>query len=341
MGSHAIAALITGNGRFRMTNRQILLIHTGGTIGMVRSGDGFLPQEGVVEDEIARLLAAEPDYPTTQIHLIKPLIDSANATPQDWNRITNVIQENRETFDGFVVTHGTDTLAYTAAALAMALEDLTKPVVLTGSMLPLSEPQNDGQRNLADALTSVCAAEPGVWVQFAGRLLHGGRIRKTHSHSFDAFNAIPSQSPPLRGGSGQPVRYEYGLPDVAILPVVPGGMGNVLLHAAQSCDGIVLRCFGSGTIPNTTNSEEALRVADTRGIPVLAVSQCPEGGIALGTYAAGALLTRYKAVDGRDMTVEAAYVKMVLALSAQMTLPDLRHFLSVPVCGEMTPPRPG
>ncbi|WP_299850752.1 asparaginase [uncultured Roseovarius sp.] len=321
-----------------MADKRILLIHTGGTIGMVRSGDGFAPKRGVVEDEVTRLLNTKELDLSIEIAVLEPLIDSANATPRDWNRITRTITANYATFDGFVITHGTDTLAFTAAALTMALQGLEKPVILTGSMLPLSEPENDGHRNLSETLRAIGSAAPGVWVQFAGRLLHGGRIRKTHSHFFDAFAAEPADHAPQRPGGPGLIRHEYGTPDVAVLPVVPGGAGKLLLHAAQNSDGIVLRCFGSGTIPNTPNTEEALRIAEDRDIPVLAVSQCPEGGIALGTYAAGAILTRYNAVDGRDMTVEAAYVKMVLALSDGGDVATHRSFLAEPLCGELSLP---
>ena len=320
-----------------MADKRILLIHTGGTIGMIRSGDGFTPAKGVVEAEISRLLLNEHAALSIEIVALEPLIDSANATPQDWNRIAETIVTGYGAADGFVVTHGTDTLAFTAAALALALEGLAKPVILTGSMLPLTEPGNDGARNLSEALAAVVAAPPGVWVQFAGRLLHGGRIRKTHSHSFDAFAEVPSDVPPWRRGEFGLVRHAFGSPDVAVLPVVPGGAGNLLLHAARTCDGIVLRCFGSGTIPNTPHTEEALRLADARGIPMLAVSQCPEGGIALGTYAAGAILARYNAVDGRDMTMEAGYAKMILALSESGDAMARRQFLSDPLCGELNP----
>lgn len=323
-----------------MTKPQILLIHTGGTIGMVRSGDGFAPQRGVVEGEVERLTRAGVVTAAVTIAPLEPLIDSANATPEDWNRITDTIMTHYADFDGFVVTHGTDTLAHSAAALTMALEGIAKPIVLTGAMLPLSVPENDGTRNLSDAFTTAQSAAPGVWVQFAGRVLHGGRLRKTHSTSYDAFAAVAADAPPLRTGADGPVRHVYGRPDVAILPVAPGGAGNMLCHAAETCDGIVLRCFGSGTVPNTPRMRAALEKAEARGIPVLAVSQCPEGGMALGTYAAGAILTRHKAVDGRDMTMEAAYVKMILALSAGRDITALRGFLAAPLCGELSRPAP-
>jgi len=318
-----------------MTSKRILLIHTGGTIGMVRSTHGFRPEVGIVEAEAARL--CRDDFPNVSIEVkrLEPLIDSANATPEDWNRITGTIEDEYSTFDGFVVTHGTDTLTFTSAALTMALQALDKPVILTGSMLPLTEPDNDGRGNLRDALLAVQTSKPGVWVQFAGKLLHGARVRKTHSDTFDAFAAVPTDAPPMRRGDHFQ-RYTYGQHEVAILPVAPGATGAVLRYAAEHCDGIVLRCFGSGTVPNTPELVAALKTCLERNVPMIAVSQCPEGRIALGTYAAGAILTQHKVGDGRDMTMEAAYVKMVMALSAEGDINDIRTFLTTPLCGEIS-----
>ncbi|UXX81955.1 asparaginase [Roseovarius pelagicus] len=321
-----------------MTSRRILLIHTGGTIGMVRTDHGFAPQDGVVEDEIARLLAGPHAGLSIKMVRLDPLIDSANATPSDWNRIATAIADHHAKYDGFLVTHGTDTLAFCAAALTFALEGLERPVILTGAMLPLTEPGSDGQRNLSDALSALDHTAPGVHVQFAGRLMHGARLRKTHSHSFDAFAAEPTNAPPLRIGPTL-VQHNYPGAQVAVLPVAPGGAGAVLEYAAQQCDGIVLRCFGSGTVPNTQEMQNALRTAETRAIPIIAVSQCPEGGIALGTYAAGAILSRHGVVDGHDMTVEAAYAKLLLALAQERNLAGQRTFLATPLCGEFSAPR--
>ncbi len=318
-----------------MPAHRILLIHTGGTIGMVRSGDGFTPGKGLVEAEIGRLTKADTTF-SVEIAALEPLIDSANATPADWNRIAETVERQYRDFDGFVVTHGTDTLAYTAAALSLAFLNLEKPVILTGSMLPLGEPETDGARNLADALRAARSADPGVWVQFAGQLMHGARIRKTHSHAFDAFDAVPTDAPPLRHSVRGFGRDTFQCADIAMLPVVPGGAGNLLLHAAQVCDGLILRCFGSGTLPNTPKTEEALRTAEERAIPVLALSQCPEGRIALGTYAAGAMLKKYNAVDGRDMTMEVGYAKMMLAVSLGGNISDKRAFLRTALCGEIS-----
>lgn len=306
---------------------RTLLIHTGGTIGMVASNDGFVPQEGVVEAHATQLTVNKVD-----ITPLRPLIDSANAAPRDWGRIAEVIANQHDDYDGFVVTHGTDTLAYTASALAFALEGLNKPVVVTGSMLPLSVEGNDGAANLSDALNASIAAPKGVWVQFAGHLMHGARTRKSHSTQFDAFRVNEGGDPPAQTGTHL-INHTYGDHNVAILAMAPGMPTELFQYAAEHSDALLLRAYGSGTAPESDRLVKALQTAQNRNIPVLAVSQCPEGGMALGTYAAGAILRDNGVIDGRDMTVEAAYAKLHHALS---TTGDPMDRLSRCLCGEFT-----
>lgn len=308
-----------------------LLIHTGGTIGMVAGDNGFAPAEGVVEDVLAANAPGAVD-----LCLLSPLIDSANATPADWDRIAATIAARYADHDAFIVTHGTDTLAYTAAALCFALEGLAKRVILTGSMLPLSVDGSDGGRNLLDALAAAQHAPAGVWVQFAGRLLHGARVRKSHSRAFDAFAADPSDIAPRRRGDTL-LRHATNDAKVAFLSVAPGVPTDLFQHAAETCDGLILRCYGSGTVPGTPGLAAALSTARTRAIPVLAVSQCPEGGMALGTYAAAAILRDHDVIDGRDMTVEAAYTKMHYTLATSPDPDARRAGLERALCGEFTP----
>ncbi|WP_319497900.1 asparaginase [uncultured Cohaesibacter sp.] len=311
----------------------ILLIHAGGTIGMVESDEGFSPAQGVVEDHVNQQVA-EGLFPPMDIIRLDPLIDSANATPHDWHRIAITIAEKMEAYDGFIVAHGTDTLAYTAAALTFALEGLAKPVILTGAMLPIGVEGSDGPENLAASVSHVQKAPAGVWVQFAGRHLHGSRVRKSHSRQFDAFAADPGEYPPLR--SGPAFRLHQPRPwNIVILAVAPGMSDNVARYAAETCDGIVLRCYGSGTVPHSEGLEKALATAWQRGCPVFAVSQCPEGGLALGTYAAGAVLKKYNVIDGRDITLEAAYAKLVFILSQEANFARQRQMLQTPLAGEM------
>lgn len=308
----------------------ILVIHSGGTIGMAPTPEGFAPREGVIEAFLARHPEAAADV---DLCALRPLIDSANAGPQDWDRIAEEIARGYARHDAFVVTHGTDTLAYSGAALCFALEGLGKPVIVTGSMLPLTVEGSDGGRNLIEALDAARNAPPGVWVQFAGRRLHGARVRKSHSRAFDAFAADPSEIPPRQPGADL-IRHRMQPARVAVLAVAPGTEEALFEFAAERCDGLVLRCYGSGTAPDTEGLRRALKLAQARDIPVIAVSQCPEGGIALGTYAAGAILRDHGVIDGRDMTVEAAYAKLVHVLSLGA---KGRDRLAVSLCGEFTP----
>lgn len=310
----------------------ILLIHTGGTIGMAQTENGFAPQEGVVEDHVQGLTASGQVKTDIDIHLLKPLIDSANATPSDWNRVLQVIGDNHNAYDGFVISHGTDSLAYTAAALCFALEGLAKPVIVTGSMLPLTVKDSDGSRNLLDALNAAQTVASGVWVQFAGQLMHGARVRKAHSTDFDAFKATPGGAAPLRTGATL-ITHPYGSAKIAILSMAPGLDTDLLQYAAEHSDALLLRVYGSGTAPESTGLIKALQTAQSRSVPVLAVSQCPEGGMALGTYAAGGVLRDNGVIDGRDMTVEAAYAKLLHVLAQK---DDPKSRLSTCLCGEFT-----
>jgi L-asparaginase len=311
---------------------RILLIHTGGTIGMAQTDHGFAPRGGVVEQAVAALQTSAQ----IQITTMAPLIDSAQATPEDWHRIASVIHTQGAGFDGFVVTHGTDTLAYTAAALCLALKGLDRPVIVTGAMLPLTVSGSDGQRNLAQAVQAAQTAPPGVWVQFAGALLHGARVRKSHSHALDAFEAEPCETPPLTPAA-KPALLPVQQHNVGVFSVTPGLCLDLLDVATQRCQGLILRCYGSGTAPDTPQMRAALQGAARRQIPVVAVSQCPEGGMQLGTYAAGRVLRDTGVIDGRDMTPEMAYTKLQFALSQQVSADARRAFLATPQCGELSP----
>lgn len=311
---------------------SVLVIHTGGTIGMGPGAGGYAPKEGLVEEALAALsrrgLAGD-----TGLTTLRPLIDSAHATASDWNRIGQTIAASHGRYTGFVVTHGTDTMAFTAAALAMALEGLGRPVVMTGAMLPLGQPGSDGPRNLADAVQAARTAPPGVWLQFGGKLLHGARLRKHSSTGAEAFAASPGTAPPLRPGPALS-HHTYGTPQIAILTMAPGGSGAAIGAALDQLEGAVLRVFGAGTLPNDPALAEALFRARDRGTPILAVSQCAEGGISPGAYAAGQLMTEAGILPCADMTAEAAFAKLALALS--LPRDQRRALLSRGLCGEMS-----
>ncbi|MDZ4392425.1 asparaginase [Cypionkella sp.] len=311
---------------------KLLLIHTGGTIGMVATPTGFAPAEGVIEAALADLGASQ----VTLLPLL-PLIDSAQATPTDWNRIAQAIFDNHNDYNGFIITHGTDTLAFTASALCFALAGLKRPVILTGAMRPLTVENSDGVQNLSDALKAAQTAPPGIWVQFSGQLLHGARVRKAHSSALDAFTASRSAVPPLQPGK-TPTLIPYKPAEIGILSMAPGQSEALLSHALTTLDAVVLRVFGAGTIPETPALRAGLLAAQARNTPVIAISQSPKGGIALGTYAAGNLMLQSGVIDGRDMTPEAAYTKLahVLSLPADQRQAALARIL----CGEVSASRP-
>ncbi|NIZ14303.1 asparaginase [Phaeobacter sp. HF9A] len=312
---------------------KICVIHTGGTIGMVASARGFTPGAGVVEAELDRLHRAGEITADYDVITADPLIDSADAAPKDWNWMMAQIAGAAARYDGFVLTHGTDTLAFTAAALAFGLVGLQQPVILTGAMLPLTEKGSDGTANLRDAFVAAQTAPAGVWVQFAGQLLHGARVRKSHSLAFDAFRASPSDAAPLRAGPELRVQ-PYSAVSALIAAVAPGMNADLVALAAERAEGVVLRVYGSGTVPEGLGLRRAMQQARDSGVPVLAVSQCAEGGISIGTYSAGAMLADTGAIDGRDMTVEAAYAKLLHALSVTGDAEARRQLLQTRLCGE-------
>lgn len=313
---------------------RILMVHTGGTIGMIRTQNGFAPQKGVVEDAVQTLIASGEIAASISIKALEPLIDSAQATPVDWIRIARCIVDAGDTCDAIVVTHGTDTLAYTAAALCLALPGLTKPVIVTGAMLPLTEEGSDGLRNLRDALRAAATGSPGVWVQFAGRLLHGARVRKSHSSAFDAFEAGPNSVAPALAGERTSLNA-LSHHRVGVFSVTPGPCADILGFAIDHCDGLVLRCYGSGTAPDTPEIRAALGRARDQKIPIIAVSQCPEGGMKLGTYAAGRVMRENNVIDGRDTTPEMAYVKMHFCLSLHESYAARCDYLAKNHVGEL------
>lgn len=311
----------------RMT---ICIIHTGGTIAMRAGPKGLAPAAGVIEAGIAALARAGIAAGQTELVHLHPAIDSANARFADWNRIAALIAAGQSRYRGFVVTHGTDTLAFTAAALCFALPALSCPVIITGAMLPLEAAGSDGARNLGDALHAAARAAPGVWVQFAGRLMAGARVRKAHSHSLDAFCATGGGVSRRAGLAGDTAYLPYGAPEIGVLTMAPNQSAAAQAAMLGACAGAVLRVFGAGTIPNDAALQRALMAAQARGVLMIAVSQCPDGGVALGSYAAGGGLAAAGVVDGRTITFEAAYAKLAHALAH-----GGRDVLAADLCGEM------
>ncbi|WP_442771626.1 asparaginase domain-containing protein [Paenirhodobacter enshiensis] len=273
-----------------------LLLHTGGTIGMRPGPHGLTPASGVVEAAVGA---------RAQVIAFDPLIDSAEISARHWNRLLDLIEAEA---GPVVITHGTDTMAYTGAALSQALAGWPHPVVLTGSMHPLGTMGGDAEGNLDLALGARPGA--GVWLAFAGRLLPAAGLVKTESQADDAFRATPQ---PAEAGPWR--RRRFAAARLAVLTVSPGMPAAMLEAALGTLDGAVLRVFGAGTIPSDPELAEVLARAVATGRRLRAVSACENGGLAPGAYAAGAPLWRAGVANGGTETAEAALIRLWLALS--------------------------
>jgi len=284
--------------------KEILVLHTGGTIGMAPGPDGLAPAIGVVEQTLEQLA---PDGVRLSIYTFDPLVDSAEMGPAHWNRMIDLIADFRGA--GVIVTHGTDTMAFTGAALSQALGRLPLPVVLCGAMHPLHT-GGDAEANLALALDAAITSPSGVWLAFAGRLLPAAGLVKHDSRSCDAFRSVPQvpDSDTSRPRRFAPLR-------LAILTLSPGIQPHVIGAALEELDGAVLRVFGAGTVTSSPMLEEVLAAAVSRGCRIRAVSQCETGGLVPGTYAAGAALWRAGIENGGMETPEVALTRLWIELS--------------------------
>ena len=335
--------------------KRIYVAYVGGTIGMKATDNGYAPVPGHLSALVrGRPELNEPEVPDLTIAEYAPLLDSANARPADWLRIARDIAERKDAFDGFVVLHGTDTMAYTASALAFLLRGLDRPVVVTGSQIPLGVLRSDGRQNLLTAVLVAARDEVReVCLVFGSRILRGCRAIKASASGFEAFES--PNLPPL-GAAGVEIQVDaarlrppkpgpVGLPasldaPVALLRLYPGMPASLLTAAmAEPAKGLVLEAYGAGTLPDAQPELlQALRHGAERGVVVLAVSQCVDGRVDLNAYATSGPLVRAGAVGGLDMTTEAAYAKLVVLLAEGHPPDAVRDLLTHDLAGELTPP---
>jgi L-asparaginase len=324
--------------------QQVMVLYTGGTIGMQASANGLAPASGF-EERMAEQLAAQPELkvPNWRFRELLPLIDSANMTPAYWQRLREAVIEavDVDGCDAVLILHGTDTLAYSAAAMSFQLLGLNAPVVFTGSMLPAGVEDSDAWENLNGALLALGEGLPsGVHLYFHGEQLTPTRCAKIRSFGRHPFATLQR----ARGGEPAqplPVALNYRQPktlaNVAVLPLFPG-------IGAQHLDGLldsgiqalILECFGSGTGPSDNPDFLAsLQRAHDRGICVVAITQCHEGGVELDVYEAGSRLRGVGVLSGGGMTREAAFGKLHALLGAGLAPDEVRRLVELDVCGEL------
>lgn len=337
-----------------MKDKRVLVIYTGGTIGMKNTSRGYTPAPGFFSEAIKSISdLSSPDFPKFDLYEMSPLLDSSNMTVREWNEIARIIYEGYADYDGFVVLHGTDTMAYTASALSFILGGLEKPVVLTGSQIPLSELRSDGRDNL---ITSIIIAAEGVarevCLYFSGRLLRGNRAMKM---SADGLLAFDSPSYPPLAEAGIEIKYNsaallklapaekisfspFSEVPIGVLKVFPGiqfGLFEDIM--TEKLSGIVLETFGAGNVPGSGDELiPIIKKAFAAGTLLTVCSQCPSGTVTLGAYETSAQLKNAGAVSGRDMTTEAAVAKLYYLFSLGIDKSEIKRLMETDLRGELT-----
>lgn len=342
-----------------MAAARILIIYTGGTIGM-----GKNVETGILEPlDFNHLVSSMPEFQLIQadidVRKFDPPIDSSDMDPMRWAELVGLISNNYEEYDGFVILHGTDTMAYTASALSFMLENLTKPVILTGSQLPIGELRTDGKENLMTAieLASMKNEEgrpmvPEVCIFFNGRLLRGNRAIKINAegfHAFDSFNhphlcdvginftfhdhhiLTPDYDKPM-------VPHLKLDPNVIVFSLFPGIQDTIVRHVLESptLRGIVMRTYGSGNAPQAPWIMRLLDQASHRGVNIINISQCLTGSVEMSRYGAGFQLKIAHVISGRDSTVEAAVTKLMYLQGRYSDNKIVREKLQQSLAGEIT-----
>ena len=338
---------------------KVLIIYTGGTIGM-----GQNPTTKALEpldfnhlrNNVPELKYIETDIDTFQFN---PPIDSSDMTPALWGKLVEIISRHYDSYDGFVVLHGTDTMAYTASALSYMLENLTKPVILTGSQLPIGQIRTDGKENLVTSieLASACdenglAIVPEVCIYFNGRLLRGNRSTKQNADGFNAFNSFNF---PALCDVGVNIVYQKHLilkPDmskpmtphteldcnVIVFSLFPGIQENIIRGMLDigKLRGIVMRSYGSGNAPQQEWLMRLLKEATDRGVTIVNISQCVTGQVEMNRYDTGYQLKDAGVISGMDSTVEAAATKLMYLQARYDDYETIRKMMKISLAGEIT-----
>ncbi len=338
----------------QMAKKRIYVAYTGGTIGMQHSAQGFIPVPGF----LTATVKAMPEFyrsemPDFDIHEYNPVIDSSDMTPAHWLEIAKDIQQNYELYDGFVVLHGTDTMAYTASALSFMLENLQKPVIITGSQIPLAQLRSDGQVNLLNSLY-LAAYYPiaEVALYFNNQLFRGNRATKADADGFNAF-ASPNYPPLLEAGihievnSGELAELpmhpevlriaEITPQPISVVTLYPGISPDVIKNmAAAPVRALIIKSYGVGNAPQDPQILAALTDAAKRGTVIVNCTQCFKGKVNMGGYATGHALALCGVSSGHDMTLEAALTKLHYLLSQPLTSEQIRMKIEQNLRGEMS-----
>jgi L-asparaginase len=336
---------------------SILIIYTGGTIGMIRD-----PRSGILKPfDFGDLYTHFPVLRNfnfnLDFHSLDPLLDSSNMTPSFWAKLAEVIRSRYDSYDGFVVLHGSDTMAYTASALSFMLENLSKPVILTGSQLPIGVIRSDGRENFINAIEIAAACEgncpivPEVAICYDNMLYRGNRTTKFNAENFGAFLSV--NFPPL-AEIGVHIKYRRDLilptptaslqvrplidSHIAVLKLFPGITAEAVaaILDTKGLQAVILETFGAGNAPTFQWFLDLLKEAIRKEIIILNVTQCKGGTVEMGKYETSAELQNIGVIGGADITTESAVAKLMYLLGAGYSQMEVARFLQTPMRGEMT-----
>jgi L-asparaginase len=337
---------------------KVLIIYTGGTLGMVYDAqtDSLVPFDfAQIPDNLPEM--ARLDFEISVLTFDK-LLDSSNMNPEIWVMLAEIIEENYAKYDSFVILHGTDTMAYTASALSYLLENLNKPIILTGAQLPIGVARTDAKENFITALEIAASQTHNrptvseVCIYFNSLLLRGNRARK---HESVQFNAFESENYPTLAEAG--IKIEYNKPylkhyeseavlkvnklmdeNVIILKLFPGITEKVVRNILEikGLRGVVLETFGSGNAPTVDWFLKLMKEFIEKGIIIFNVSQCNGGRVTQGRYQTSQYLQEIGVVSGADMTTEAAITKLMFALGQSADNQEVKKILRHSIAGEMS-----
>ena len=336
------------------------MIYTGGTIGMKQDEKSM----ALVPVDISQIQEEVPELKkfgySIDTYSFDPVIDSSDITPEFWVNLCNLIKKNYEKYDGFVILHGTDTMSYTASALSFMMENLAKPVVLTGSQLPVGMLRTDGKENIISSIEIAAAVDetghamvPEVCIYFESQLYRGNRTTKYNAENFRAFR---SANYPVLADVGIHIKFNrsliqypkrWDLPlklrtkldtNVAILKIFPGITQQAIdaVMGTRGCRAVVLETFGSGNAPTTKQFVSTIKKWVKKGLIVVNVTQCQAGKVDMGAYATGVALREAGVVSGYDSTTEATLCKLFVLLGRYSSSAMVKKELQRCLCGEIS-----